>query len=71
MPLPTAPSKLGNLLPPDEYKAKARPQKHAKKQATEGEQAEAGELSSMSGSTSVAPPSPLRSGSSTPSSIAP
>ncbi|WP_118178923.1 PhoH family protein [Paraburkholderia phosphatilytica] len=25
MPLPSAPSKLGNLLPPDEYKAKARP----------------------------------------------
>jgi PhoH-like ATPase len=56
MPLPTPPSKLGNLLPPDEYKAKARPQKHTKKQATEGEQAEAAEFSSMSGPTSVADP---------------
>ncbi|MEB2485575.1 PhoH family protein [Burkholderia multivorans] len=33
MPLPTAPSKLGSLLPPDEYKAKARPAKAAKKTA--------------------------------------
>jgi PhoH-like ATPase len=33
MPLPTPPSKLGNLLPPDEYKAKARPAKTAKKSA--------------------------------------
>ena len=40
MPLPTAPSKLGNLLPPDEYKAKATPARSAKKQASEGEQAE-------------------------------
>ncbi|MEA3121238.1 MAG: hypothetical protein QOH33_784, partial [Paraburkholderia sp.] len=27
MPLPTPPSKLGTLLPPDEFKAKARPAK--------------------------------------------
>ncbi|HEY3596687.1 MAG TPA: PhoH family protein [Paraburkholderia sp.] len=40
MPLPTPPSKLGNLLPPDEYKAKAHPAKPARKQAHEGEQAE-------------------------------
>ncbi|WP_431819568.1 PhoH family protein [Burkholderia sp. F1] len=33
MPLPTPPSKLGSLLPPDEYKAKARPTKAAKKSA--------------------------------------
>ncbi|WP_179404010.1 PhoH family protein [Burkholderia guangdongensis] len=33
MPLPTPPSKLGSLLPPDEYKAKARPAKAAKKSA--------------------------------------
>ncbi|PRF39177.1 phosphate starvation-inducible protein PhoH [Burkholderia multivorans] len=33
MPLPTAPSKLGSLLPPNEYKAKARPAKAAKKTA--------------------------------------
>jgi PhoH-like ATPase len=40
MPLPTAPSKLGNLLPPDEYKAKATPARSAKKQANDAEQAE-------------------------------
>jgi len=39
MPLPTPPSKLGNLLPPDEYKAKATPAKPGRKQAYEGEQA--------------------------------
>jgi len=37
MPLPTPPSKLGNLLSPDEYKAKARPAKGAKKQSHESE----------------------------------
>ncbi|QCP49424.1 PhoH family protein [Trinickia violacea] len=56
MPLPTPPSKLGNLLSPDEYKAKARPAKHAKKQDTVGEQAEAADYSSMSGPASVAEP---------------
>ncbi|AOK29553.1 MULTISPECIES: PhoH family protein [Burkholderia] len=34
MPLPTPPSKLGSLLPPDEYKAKAQPAKAAKSSAT-------------------------------------
>jgi PhoH-like ATPase len=52
MPLPTAPSKLGNLLPPDEYKAKATPARSAKKQASEGEQAESADF----GPTSVATP---------------
>ncbi|MDN7671725.1 PhoH family protein [Burkholderia oklahomensis] len=36
MPLPTPPSKLGSLLPPDEYKAKARPAKAAKPSASGG-----------------------------------
>ncbi|MFC0397194.1 PhoH family protein [Paraburkholderia rhizosphaerae] len=43
MPLPTPPSKLGNLLSPDEYKAKAHPTRPARKQAHEGEQAESPE----------------------------
>ena len=43
MPLPTPPSKLGSLLPPDEFKAKARPARGAKKQGTMGEQTEAAE----------------------------
>ncbi|ACR28553.1 PhoH family protein [Burkholderia glumae] len=33
MPLPTPPSKLGSLLPPDEYKAKARPSRTPKRAA--------------------------------------
>jgi PhoH-like ATPase len=40
MPLPTAPAKLGNLLPSEEYKAKARPAKQLKKQAGETDAAE-------------------------------
>jgi len=52
MPLPTPPSKLGSLLPPDEYKAKAQPARPARKQAHEGEQAESPEL----GRASVAMP---------------
>src|SRR5260370_35977563 len=56
MPLPTPPSKLGNLLPPDEYKTKARPAKQAKKQAIVGEQADAADYGSMSGPASVAQP---------------
>jgi PhoH-like ATPase len=40
MPLPTAPVKLGNLLPSEEYKAKARPAKSTRKQASEGDLAE-------------------------------
>ncbi|WP_133648965.1 PhoH family protein [Paraburkholderia flava] len=39
MPLPTPPSKLGNLLPPDEYKAKAQPAKSARKAGSAAEQA--------------------------------
>ncbi|MCY0386356.1 PhoH family protein [Robbsia sp. Bb-Pol-6] len=35
MPLPTLPSKLGDLLPADQYKARARPTKTAKKTAAE------------------------------------
>ena len=37
MPLPTAPVKLGNLLPSEEYKAKARPARSTKKQASDGD----------------------------------
>src|SRR6195952_5002507 len=37
MPLPTAPVKLGNLLPSEEYKAKSRPARTSKKQAIEGD----------------------------------
>nr|MDP9155087.1 PhoH family protein [Pseudomonadota bacterium] len=37
MPLPTAPVKLGNLLPSEEYKAKARPARPSRKQASEGD----------------------------------
>src|SRR5471032_1320236 len=40
MPLPTAPVKLGNLLPSEEYKAKARPARSSKKQASDGDQVE-------------------------------
>ncbi|MBI0328217.1 PhoH family protein [Burkholderia plantarii] len=40
MPLPTPPSKLGSLLPPDEYKAKARPSRNTKR-ATDGDTATA------------------------------
>ncbi|WP_144143326.1 PhoH family protein [Paraburkholderia sp. BCC1884] len=46
MPLPTPPSKLGNLLPPDEYKAKAATpaRSAAKKQAGVGEAAESADF---------------------------
>jgi PhoH-like ATPase len=54
MPLPTPPSKLGNLLPPDEYKAKATPARSAKKQANEGEQAESAEYGRASVATPMA-----------------
>ena len=56
MPLPTPPSKLGSLLPPDEFKAKARPARSAKKQGTIGEQAEAAEYGTVSGAAAVAAP---------------
>ncbi|PXW27320.1 PhoH family protein [Paraburkholderia caballeronis] len=39
MPLPTPPSKLGNLLPPDEYKARARTPRSSRKTASEGDAA--------------------------------
>ncbi|RKP52386.1 PhoH family protein [Trinickia fusca] len=55
MPLPTPPSKLGTLLPADEFKAKARPAKSARKQGSVGEQAEAADYQAA-GSTSVAKP---------------
>jgi PhoH-like ATPase len=34
MPLPTLPSKLGDLLPADQYKARVRPTKNVKKSAS-------------------------------------
>jgi len=40
MPLPTPPSKLGNLLSPDEYKARARPAKSTKKLPGDGDAVE-------------------------------
>lgn len=39
MPLPTAPAKLGHLLPAEEYKAKARPSKQSRKAATSDDDA--------------------------------
>ncbi|MDG0023073.1 PhoH family protein [Trinickia sp. Y13] len=56
MPLPTPPNKLGSLLPPDEFKAKARPARTAKKPGTIGEQAEATEYDAVSGTAAVAAP---------------
>ncbi|WP_027798846.1 PhoH family protein [Paraburkholderia dilworthii] len=53
MPLPTPPSKLGNLLPPDEYKAKAAtPARTASKKQAEGESTESADY----GRTNVATP---------------
>ncbi|HEX7935452.1 MAG TPA: PhoH family protein, partial [Paraburkholderia sp.] len=53
MPLPTPPSKLGNLLPPDEYKVKAAtPARAASKKQAEGESAESADY----GRTNVATP---------------
>lgn len=64
MPLPTPPSKLGSLLPPDEYKAKARPAKAATKTA-EGDVSVAGEYSPASVAQPMTPATnataPLRS----------
>jgi PhoH-like ATPase len=54
MPLPTPPSKLGNLLPPDEYKAKATTARSAKKQANEGEQAESADYGRANVATPMA-----------------
>ncbi len=56
MPLPTPPAKLGSLLPPDEFKAKARPAKNARKQGTVGEQTEAADYGTTSGVAAVAEP---------------
>ncbi|PLZ03628.1 phosphate starvation-inducible protein PhoH [Burkholderia sp. WAC0059] len=52
MPLPTPPNKLGSLLPPDEYKTRARPARGARKAAAEGETVEVAEY----GAANVAEP---------------
>ncbi|MGF6771304.1 PhoH-like ATPase [Paraburkholderia sp. GAS199] len=56
MPLPTPPSKLGNLLPPDEYKAKAATpaRSAAKKQANEGAAAESADYGRANVATPMA-----------------
>ena len=56
MPLPTPPSKLGNLLPPDEYKAKAATpaRSAAKKQAVGGESAESADYGRANVATPMA-----------------
>jgi PhoH-like ATPase len=56
MPLPTPPSKLGNLLPPDEYKAKpaAPARSAAKKQASAGESAESADYGRANVATPMA-----------------
>ncbi|TDY26410.1 PhoH-like ATPase [Paraburkholderia sp. BL6665CI2N2] len=56
MPLPTPPSKLGNLLPPDEYKAKAASPARsvAKKQAVVGESAESADYGRANVATPMA-----------------
>jgi PhoH-like ATPase len=55
MPLPTPPSKLGNLLSPDEYKAKARPTKGNKKQAHDSDEVEVEPYGSASSAVAAAP----------------
>ncbi|MFP4906163.1 PhoH family protein, partial [Paraburkholderia sp. BR14261] len=52
MPLPTPPSKLGNLLPPEEYKARARTTRSTRKAASENDAADVAEY----GPGSVAEP---------------
>ena len=52
MPLPTPPSKLGNLLPPEEYKARARSTRSTRKAASENDAADVAEY----GPASVAEP---------------
>ncbi|MGF6633455.1 PhoH family protein [Paraburkholderia sp. MM6662-R1] len=56
MPLPTPPNKLGNLLSPDEYKAKAvtPARSAAKKQAREGESAESADYGRVNVATPMA-----------------
>jgi len=56
MPLPTPPSKLGNLLSPDDYKAKAvtPARSTAKKQAREGESAESADYGRANVATPMA-----------------
>ncbi|MCG5073846.1 PhoH family protein [Paraburkholderia tagetis] len=62
MPLPTPPSKLGNLLPPDEYKARARTTRSTRKAATENDAADVADY----GAESVAEPmTPAANASST------
>ncbi|WP_323118788.1 PhoH family protein [Burkholderia alba] len=69
MPLPTPPSKLGSLLPPDDYKAKARPAKAAKSSA-EGDTVQAAEYGPASVADPMAPAAntaaPLRAVASAP-----
>ena len=60
MPLPTAPAKLGNLLPSEEYKAKARPAKQSKKQA-EGDEPEAADYGTAASAVGSARPKPFAS----------
>ncbi len=52
MPLPTPPNKLGNLLPPEEYKARARTTRSTRKAASENDALDVGEY----GPASVAEP---------------
>ncbi|WP_233881657.1 PhoH family protein [Paraburkholderia flagellata] len=52
MPLPTPPSKLGNLLPPEEYKARARTTRSTRKAASENDAADVADY----GPASVAEP---------------
>ncbi|HWT36226.1 MAG TPA: PhoH family protein, partial [Paraburkholderia sp.] len=60
MPLPTPPSKLGNLLPPEEYKARAKTSRSTRKAAGENDAADvASELANdvaAYGAASVAEP---------------
>ncbi|WP_027797232.1 PhoH family protein [Paraburkholderia acidipaludis] len=52
MPLPTPPSKLGNLLPPEEYKARARTTRSTRKTASDNDALDVAEY----GAASVAEP---------------
>ncbi|WP_028204905.1 PhoH family protein [Paraburkholderia nodosa] len=61
MPLPTPPSKLGNLLPPEEYKARARTTRSTRKAASENDAADVAEY----GPGSVAEPMTLAANAAT------
>ncbi|MGS1004169.1 PhoH family protein [Burkholderia glumae] len=56
MPLPTPPSKLGSLLPPDEYKAKARPSRTPKRAADGGTATAAAAVAEYASPANVAAP---------------